>query len=517
MANIPILLPGSIFAACAILSPAAGVSAAPPFPPAVAAALTEAKGNRSELEKVLRHYQAGPDHEKFEAACFLVRNMPGHAFMDMALFDAKGNEVPFNALPYPGLGEALRALAQLEKQHGALQPRPRRVVRDVETVSADYLIEDIDRAFRAWREKPWSKALAFDAFCEYILPYRANREPVERWRAACEIDTRTVLAEMKDPADPREAAAVVMKHTKHRVGFSDLYYLHPTDQGFAELCAKPVGRCGDMANMQVYLYRANGIAVAGDYTPYWANRDNNHGWEVILDANGRGSAGLFNKAAKVYRKMFSHNPANLYFQRQGDEPLPPWLANRSYRDVTDQYMPTTDLAVPMEYAPPRPTRFAYLCVFNGGEWRPIHWGRVKDGKATFEKMGRGIAYLPAYYLGEERLIPAGPPFILDGSGKRRPLNANGGRLESTRVLGLTPAIKDDDLKKELPARGVERGKKYQLFVWDQGWRLLGSVAGELPNASWEKLPAGGLYWLVGEDDRETARIFTVEAGKQRFW
>jgi len=36
-------------------------------------------------------------------------------------------------------------------------------------------------------------------------------------------------------------------------------------------------------------------------------------------------------------------------------------------------------------------------------------------------------------------------------------------------------------------------------------------------AKFDKLPAGGLYWVASEDDRETARIFTIEGGKQRFW
>ena len=38
-------------------------------------ALDLAKGNRSELEKVLEHYKDNP--EKLEAAKFLIRNMPG--------------------------------------------------------------------------------------------------------------------------------------------------------------------------------------------------------------------------------------------------------------------------------------------------------------------------------------------------------------------------------------------------------------------------------------------------------
>lgn len=495
----------------------AGNAFADGWPEPVEKALADAGVNRGELEKLLNHYRTGKDKEKFEAACFLIRNMPGHAYVMTGLVDVKGNHVAFDALNYKRLHEGEQAIKELEKKHGKLRFAPHETVRDLESVSADYLIENIDLAFAAWREKPWAKKMTFETFCEYILPYRANREPVERWRAACAIDTKLILAEMKDPANPQEAAGLVQKHTKHHIGFHDLYYLHPTDQGFKELCASRTGRCGDMANMQVYVYRANAIAVAGDYTPYWANRDNNHGWDVVLDKDGRGSAGLFNRAAKVYRKMFSHNPDNLFFHAKKDETLPPWLAIRGYRDVTEQYMKTTPVQVALEFAPPKPARFAFICVFNGGEWRPIHWSWIKDGGADFGGMGKGIAYLPAYFL-DNQVVAAAPPFILDDAGNIAPLPGDSKKIEAIKLTGLTPQIKDDDLKKELPAKDLQQGRKYELFVWDRGWKSLGHVAAGFKDAAaLQKLPANGLYWIASPDDRSTARIFTIENGKQRFW
>jgi hypothetical protein len=491
--------------------------AADPWPEAVETALKEAGKNRVELEKVLEHYRKAGDKQKLEAAQFLIRNMPGHAYIVSGLFDSNQKEIPFDVLKQPNLGAAQQALNALEKKHGSIHFGPLKTEKDIETISADYLIENIDVAFQAWREKPWGKNLTFEAFCEYILPYRANKEPIERWRAACAIDTQAIVAEMKDPQNPKEAAGIVQKLSKHHIGFSDLYYLHPTDQGFKEMCAKPVGRCGDMANMQVYVYRANCIAVAGDYTPYWANRDNNHGWEVVLDKDGKGSAGLFNKAAKVYRKMYSQNPDNLFFQAKKGEPLPPWLSLRSYKDVTDQYMETVDVQIDLTYAPSKPARFAYICVFNGGEWRPIHWAKVVDSKATFTKMGRGIMYLVGYFE-DKKVVPAAPPFLLDELGKTTSFVADTKKEELAKLIATRPVIKDDDLKKELAGKDVEKGKKYALYLWERGWTPLGNhTAGAKDSALFEKLPVGGLYWITAEDDRETARIFTIEKGKQRFW
>jgi len=478
------------------------------WPAEVEAALAEAGKNRSELQQVLRHFQCGSDRQKYDAACFLIRNMPEHAYRVFHLKDPKGATVPFDALEYPDFAQARRALAQLEAKYGELDFHPDTVIRDVETVKANYLIDEIDLAFRIWREKPWARSLSFDAFCEYVLPYRAGHEPVETWRAACEIPTGKIVAQLKDPSDSREAAAAVLKETKHRMDFSELYYLHPTDQGFAQMCRNRVGRCGDMSNLQVYIYRANAIAVAGDYTPFWATRDNNHGWEVLLDKDGRGSAGLLNRAAKIYRRQFSSNPESLACQVKDLEDPPPALRSRHFGDVTQQYIPTTDVRVPLIFPPSRPTAVSYICVFNGGEWRPIHWARIINGHTVFTRMGREIVYLPAYY-DKNHVVAAAPPFILNPKGRMIQLAVDPGDLARLSLKGekLTPSIKK--------VAGSERS---ELYLWDRGWQRLGEVPdGRQGQEVFARLPADRLYWATSAANRETARIFTVEAGKQRFW
>src|SRR5579872_7455719 len=283
-------------------------------PAGMKTALAAAKTNRPELQKAIRHYQALGDPQKLAAAYFLITNMDGHGQVIWGLYDKQQHEIPYNALDYPGFGEAQAALDKLEKQHGELEMKQKRFIPDLETVTADYLIENIDLAFEAWRAKPWAKGLTFQAFLENILPYRGNKEPVEPWRAACMRRYQDIPAKLKNPADFREAAGFVMNDVNGWVGFNELYYLHPTDQGFAEMEAGRRGRCGDIANMTSYALRANAIPFGSDYTPFWADRDNNHAWTVILDEKGEGRAGLSNRAAKIYRKTYALQFQNLAFQ-----------------------------------------------------------------------------------------------------------------------------------------------------------------------------------------------------------
>ena len=51
-------------------------------------ALSVAGDNRTELEKVLKKYEIEGDPEKYEAACFLIRNMPYHFWYEGPQIDS---------------------------------------------------------------------------------------------------------------------------------------------------------------------------------------------------------------------------------------------------------------------------------------------------------------------------------------------------------------------------------------------------------------------------------------------
>ena len=116
----------------------------------------------------------------------------------------------------------MERISRESSARGAIGMREKCGVFDTSGLVYRVLIENIDLAFKAWKTKPWAKDMTLDTFCEYILPYRANKEPVERWRAACEVDAKSIVALMKDPQDPKEAAGLVQKDSKHHIGFSEV-------------------------------------------------------------------------------------------------------------------------------------------------------------------------------------------------------------------------------------------------------------------------------------------------------
>jgi hypothetical protein len=498
----------------------------PSYPPDVAAALKAAGDNRGELEKVLGHYAAQDDTLKLRAAYFLIGNMEGHGYVTYDMVDTSGNKLEFNVLDYSDFDALQAAADSLEDEYGELDFEKNELTYDLNVIKAAFLIKQIDQAFAAWRQKPWARYLTFNQFCNYVLPYRGSNEPLENWREMFLEKYEDLDKRMADPSDPMEAASLINDDVKSWFGFDPRFYYHPTDQGLSEMMTNKLGRCEDMTNLAIYALRANGLAITSDYTPYWANSGNNHAWNAILVPDGRvvpfmgaeanpGKYSLSNKVAKVYRKMYAKQLDNLAFQDHKQEKVPRWLAGKSYLDVTADYTDVSDVTVELEREIPDSIDVAYLCVFNSGEWQPIHWGWIENGKALFTDMGRDVAYLPILYINEE-IEPAGAPFILDSEGlseKLKPEDDNTIPVQLTSTTRRKQEISTDGILKTY----LTDGQEYELFYWKDGWQSLGkATAGDEPLVI-EDVPAGSLYWLVATDSNKEERIFTIEDGRQVWW
>jgi hypothetical protein len=485
-------------------------------PADVRANLSKAGRNRAELERVLRHYQQSGDTRKLQAAQFLIANMDGHGFAEMAMYDQDKHEVPYDALAYPDVRAAQAAYDELEKTHGKLHQDRKHFAPDLETVTTEFLIENIDLAFQAWQQRPWARQMPFETFCELVLPYRSGKEPLSSTRPACLARYADLPARMKNPSDPREAAQLILQDIGAWIRFNELFYFHPTEQSFDEMCRREEGRCGDISNMQMYALRANAVPVARDYTPLWANRDNNHAWVVVLDEHGLGRAPLGAVAAKVYRTTFVKQRASLAARKRPDEPVPYWLSRWNFADVTAQYVATTDVTARLTQPAPAGTRFAYVCVFNDGEWGPVHWGEIRGSHVTFTQMGRNAVYLPAYYV-DEKVVPAGPPFIVMKTGAVRELAGTGDALTALRLSATAPDGLYGPDEAAQPLTRLETGRRYELFIWVNGWVSAGEQLADGTAVTFNAVSADRLYWLVAKDSRKLERIFTFDDGQQVWW
>ncbi|MCP4705318.1 MAG: hypothetical protein GY865_11970, partial [candidate division Zixibacteria bacterium] len=331
---------------------------------------------------------------------------------------------------------------------------------------------------------------------------------------------------MIDKTNPIEAAAIINDDIKSWFGFDPRYYYHPTDQGLSEMVENGLGRCEDMTNVTIYAMRANGLAITSDYTPYWANTGNNHAWNAIVTSDGKaipfmgaesnpGEYMLANKLGKAYRKTFGKQKNNLAFQDRKQEKIPGWLGGKNYLDVTSQYTDVCDVKIIFEKEINDSIDIAYLCVFNSGEWKPIHWGRIENGSALFTDMGIDVAYLPAMYINEE-IVPYGVPFILNddcSSNFLQPENPENITIE----LISTTFRKLEESTDGIGETFLTAGQTYELFYWLDGWQSLGTSIADNGPLVISDVPEGMLYWLVAKDSDNEERIFTFNNGLQVWW
>lgn len=97
------------------------------------------------------------DDEKYAAARFLIENMPHYyAYRGEAVDSVKRALVKYK--------EEKVALLEESNYWKSFNFEKMEKVYDSKVITAEYLINNIERAFRAWKKRPWNKEVTFDDF-----------------------------------------------------------------------------------------------------------------------------------------------------------------------------------------------------------------------------------------------------------------------------------------------------------------------------------------------------------------
>ena len=232
-------------------------------------ALDFSAANSKELEKVLKHYEH--DSLKLEAAKFLIRNMP-HCYSYQQ--GGEMDSVKRVRTCYSPFGQIDQTYA---RRWGHYTYRNLLKIYDAHIITAEYLIDNIDRAFDNWQKRPWNRSLSFEDFCEYLLPYRIGDEPLEEWRELYEKKYGYLLDSIYKGSDVVEAANLVSKHLQEPVFIycEDFELPHI---GPRYLFSHRYGSCVDAADIVTYAFRAVGIPCMED-----TDARGGHVWNVVRD------------------------------------------------------------------------------------------------------------------------------------------------------------------------------------------------------------------------------------------
>lgn len=401
--------------------------------------------NRPELEKVLQHYK--DDTLKLKAARFLIVNMPGHG-----TFANSRTDTFYFALDtllrtprvQPGKTDSLIDTTKVMTEK--LQHK-----EDLRLITSGLLINNIDRAFEVWENEPFARHLTFEDFCEYLLPYRVDNEPLESWRDSI-IPFYNEIKQMGYLEGSEYSSYMACSRVNDKLKEQLRPWLAqdkwPFTKSYHNLKRISYGSCSDFAVLATFVMRAKGIPVMIDFTPQWPFRSLGHTWNVVKANNGKNvvfggvdtNPGDRHKAdakmAKIYRKTYAANRESLAFLR-GKEPVPGIFQSPFMKDVTSEYFTGTDVSVRLLFPPSEPREFVYLHVFDNKNWIPVSFAASKRGQALFPEMGRDIMYLPAYFV-SSMPEPAAYPFYIDLKDKTHILEPDTTRARTLRLTRKYP-------------------------------------------------------------------------------
>lgn len=493
------------------------------FPLEVETVLKKSVNNRVELEKFLDFYRPfknksiiehQDDSLKWKAACYLISNMDIHYSETFYWADSLQHKVEFDELSYPNYSLSKIAFNELNVK-SKLHPVKAKVY-DMHHIKADFLIQNMETAFAAWR-KPNCRYLNFDEFCEYLLPYRSLTEKLENWRTQF-ADTFKI----KDQDLIPRSVASATNQLSQKIGgyfassFSFEEKNNPTTfLSPSQLLFRKLGHCEDIVNLTNLVFKSQGLPCRIEMIPYHATSTGRHYWNATINENHE--AVPFEGSKSIEEFKINREPSKVVsftYAKQKDVPstwveeseIPNnYLRLSNFKDVTELYWRTKDIQCTL-LSNKLNKKLAYICVFNGLQWSPAYWGKIVNYEVTFPKMCCGVVYLPMLYM-NGKLIPGTYPVVLTDSKEEQTLKPNKDMLH-TVVL--------NEQEKYLKYR---QGKKYKLYYWDNKWQLISEqVATDQTQLTFKNVPTNALLLMVPEYSARKERPFTItDTGERQWW
>ncbi len=221
--------------------------------------------------------------------------------------------------------------------------------RDLQALSAEFLLENLSLAYQAMQAAPWAKAIPTELFLNDVLPYASVNEPRDNWRRRLYDLCRPLV---KDCQTPAEAAKTLNQQLFGLLKVKYSRTRRAPDQGPFETMETGVATCTGLAILLVDACRSVGVPARIVGTPLWSNNSGNHTWVEIWDGdwhftgaaeqdpNGLDRGWFAGNAAQAVKEDRNHAIYASSFQRTGLTFPLSWARRVDYVsavNVTDRY------------------------------------------------------------------------------------------------------------------------------------------------------------------------------------
>lgn len=157
--------------------------------------------------------------------------------------------------------------------------------RDAKTLSAEFLLENVEYAYKARAEFPWAKEVPDSVFLNDVVAYANLNENRESWRKDFYERFKKYVAPCKTM---REAIDSVNKNVRDELLVDYNTKREKPDQAPYESMRQHMASCSGLSILLTDAFRAVGIPSRVAGTPAWHDDRGNHNWnEVWIDGQWR--------------------------------------------------------------------------------------------------------------------------------------------------------------------------------------------------------------------------------------
>lgn len=157
--------------------------------------------------------------------------------------------------------------------------------RDAKSLSADFLLENVQYAYKARAEFPWAKEVPGSVFLNDVVAYANLNENRESWRKDFYERFKKYVAPCKTM---REAIDSVNKNVRDELLVDYNTKREKPDQAPYESMRQHMASCSGLSILLTDAFRAVGIPSRVAGTPAWHDDRGNHNWnEVWIDGQWR--------------------------------------------------------------------------------------------------------------------------------------------------------------------------------------------------------------------------------------
>ena len=388
-------------------------------------ALQQAKHNKGELEKVLKYFKN--DSLKYRAAYFLIENMPYHDY-----YEGKQLEkyLKYFDVYSDGKHKPQQIVDSLKKADGEFLSHSLIHKHDIENIDSALLVNNIEWAFKVWKEQPWGKNVSFNDFCEFVLPYRVGDEPLAEWREQLYNRYNPLLdsiRQLPQAEDPLFVARILMNEWQKKTFYWTTLFPEGPHLGPVATELKS-GSCREFADAVVYILRAVGIPCGTDKMLVKGDNNASHFWAFILDKDRNTYTMEPNETwtkaqkakvmtAKIHRSIFGINKKWLE-ESEDISGIHPTFRYARLQDVTSVYNDSSIYQVTIfaddMYSKINKGEWVYLCLASYNQWKPVDFALMQERKVCFKDVGAGTVCMLATWNGTT-LQPQSDPFFVEKS------------------------------------------------------------------------------------------------------